>query len=52
MKNLKKVSLSIFILLFGLNIYAQELDDIVKEVSESIELDETQTKESPGKPNG
>lgn len=31
-------------LFLGLNMYAQELDDIVKEVSESIELDELQTK--------
>ncbi len=44
MKNFIRPFLVVSILLLGLNMYAQELDDIVKEVSESIELDETQTK--------
>jgi hypothetical protein len=44
MKNLVKIAAAILFLLIGLNSHAQELDDIVKEVSEAIELDETQTK--------
>ncbi len=44
MKRLIKIPLIIGFLIMGVGSHAQELDDIVKEVSEAIELDETQTK--------
>ncbi len=44
MKNLINITATTLLLLIGANSFAQELDDIVKEVSEAIELDVNQTK--------
>lgn len=43
MKNIKKASISILFLFLGLMGNTQDLDAIVQEVSDSIQLDETQT---------
>ena len=39
-----KRSLLLLLLMFGITVQAQELDDIVEEISTAIELDEAQTK--------
>ncbi len=44
MKHLAKYLFLFTLLFIGLSSYAQELDDIVKEITEEIELDETQSK--------
>ena len=44
MKHFIKVPLIIFLFLISASSYSQELDDIVKEITEEIQLDETQSK--------
>lgn len=44
MKQLAKIFSIVVFLFIGLNTYAQDLDEIVKEITEEIKLDETQSK--------